>query len=42
MKLTFSIRELSRSIRKSFAPKEQVVPNKKKYDRKKKEWKKEL
>ena len=44
MKFTirFSIRELSKSIRKSFAPKEKVVKNKKIYNRKNKNWKKEI
>jgi hypothetical protein len=42
MKLTFNLREISKSIRKQFAPKEQVVKNKKKYNRKKKDWKREI
>ena len=42
MKFTFSLKEISRSIRKSFAPKEKVVKSKKKYSRKNKSWKKEI
>ena len=42
MKFTFSLKEISQSIRKSFAPKEKVVKSKKKYSRKNKNWKKEI
>ena len=42
MKFTFSIKELSKSIRKSFASKEKVVKSKKMYSRKNKDWKKEI
>lgn len=42
MRFEFSLRELSKSIRKKFAPKEKVIKNKKEYNRKDKKWKKEI
>lgn len=42
MKFTFNLREVSQSIRKSFAPKEKVVKSKKKYSRKNKNWKRDI
>lgn len=42
MKFKFSLSELSKSIRKSFAKKEKVIKSKKRYNRKNKNWKKEM
>lgn len=42
MKFTFSIKEISQSIRKSFAPKQKIVKSKKMYNRKNKNWKKDI
>jgi len=39
IQFTFSLRELSKSIRKSFAKKEQIIKSKKLYNRKNKNWK---
>jgi len=36
---TFSLRELSKSVRKSFVKKEKVIKSKKAYNRKNKNWK---
>lgn len=44
MPISFKIdlKEIKSKIRKKFAPKEQVVKNKKLYSRKNKDWKKDL
>lgn len=42
LKFTFSIKELSKSIRKKTAPSGKVIKSKKAYNRKTKNWKKEI